>query len=89
MDLKYQEEKKLLETKIESLSDEVQRLSKSLKDKQQELTDILTRFAPLVSIHSEEISLEEDRKQRIDKHWKADVAILDAMLKQYRIKVLQ
>lgn len=36
-----------------------------LKQKENELEDVLTRFSPLVKIHADEKSLEEDRKDRI------------------------
>ena len=47
---------------------------------------MLTRFSPLVDIHTEKKSLEEDRKERIERHWKADLAILEIMLRKYRIR---
>jgi hypothetical protein len=53
------------------------------------LLDILTKFSPLVKIHAGEKSIEEDRKERIERHWKADVAILDVLLRKYRIKVFE
>ena len=34
----------------------------------------------MVKIHAEEKSLEEDRKERIERHWKADLSILEIML---------
>jgi hypothetical protein len=50
-----------------------------------ELEDVLTKFSPLVKIHADEKSLEEDRKERIERHWKADLSILEIMLKKYKI----
>jgi len=41
----------------------------------------------LVKIHAEQKSLEEDRKERIERHWKADLGILDIMLKKYKIRI--
>ena len=64
----------------------VDKANARLKDKQAELEDVLTRFQPLVKIHAEEKSLEEDRKERIEKHWKADIGILEVMLEKHRIK---
>jgi hypothetical protein len=58
-----------------------------LEEKEQELLDILTKFSPLVKIHAGEKSFEEDRKERIERHWKADVALLDVLLRKYKIKV--
>lgn len=49
------------------------------------MEDVLTRFSPLVKIHADEKSLEEDRKERIERHWKADLAILEIMLRKYKI----
>lgn len=56
-----------------------------LKEKELELEDVLTRFSPLVKIHAEEKTLEEDRKERIERHWKADVGILEIMLRKHKI----
>lgn len=47
---------------------------------------MLTRFSPLVKIHADEKSLEQDRKERIDRHWKADLTILEVMLQKYKIR---
>jgi len=40
----------------------------------------------LVKIHAEEKTIEEDRKERIERHWKGDVGILEVMLKRYKIR---
>lgn len=45
------------------------------------------KFSPLVKIHAGEKSIEDDRKERIEKHWKAEVRMLEVLLKKYRIKV--
>lgn len=47
---------------------------------------MLTRFSPLVKIHADEKSLEEDRRDRIERHWKADLSILEVMLRKYKIR---
>ena len=52
------------------------KLRNRLEEKEHELLDILTKFSPLVKIHAGEKSIEQDRKERIERHWKADVAIL-------------
>ena len=57
-----------------------------LKEKESELEDVLTRFQPLVKIHAEEKSIEEDRKERIERHWKGDISILEVMLNRYKIR---
>jgi hypothetical protein len=74
------------EMEIEYLKLTNQQSSTKLKEKELELEDVLTRFSPLVKIHADEKSFEEDRKERIERHWKADLAILDIMLKKYRIR---
>jgi hypothetical protein len=41
-----------------------------------------------VKIHAGEKSLEEDRKERIERHWKADIALLEVLLEKHKIRVL-
>jgi hypothetical protein len=72
---------------VTSLEDEIQRLEKSLSAKQEEIKNILTRFVPLLRIQAGEVSIEQDRKERIERHWKADLSILEVLLKQYKIKM--
>ena len=71
---------------LEHYKSSVDKANSRLKEKQSELEDVLTRFQPLVKIHAEEKSLEEDRKERIERHWKADIGILEVMLSKYKIR---
>lgn len=71
---------------MEYLKLELSKNATKLKEKEQEFEDMLTRFSPLVKIHADEKTLEEDRQERIDRHWKADLAILEIMLRKYKIR---
>ena len=53
------------EMQLEALKLEIDKNAGKLKQKELELEDVLTRFSPLVKIHADEKSLEEDRKERI------------------------
>jgi hypothetical protein len=67
----------------------IQRLESSLRDKQAEYEDVLRRFAPLVLISAGKKSLEDDRRERIERHWKADIALLEVLLEKHKIRALE
>lgn len=87
--LKLEEQERSSEMRISSLEEEVQRLENALMKKQEETADILTRFIPLLRLQTGEMTLEQDRKDRIQRHWKADLSILEVLLRQYKIKILE
>lgn len=88
-DTLIEELKKSHASEIELMRHKLDKTSQSLEEKQQELLDILTRFSPLVKIHAGEKSVEEDRKERIERHWKADLGLLEIILERYRIRVFE
>lgn len=78
--------KKSHEIEVEFFKMSLDKSAGRLKEKELELEDVLTRFSPLVKIHADEKSLEEDRQERLERHWKADLALLEIMLRKYRIR---
>lgn len=84
-----EELKKSHNVDTETANLKIQRLESSLRDKQAEYEDVLRRFAPLVLISAGKKSLEDDRRERIERHWKADIALLVVLLEKHKIQVLE
>lgn len=81
-----EELRKTHNTENEMANLKIQKLEATLKEKQTELYGILEQFAPLVKIHSKEKTVEDDRHERIEKHWKADIALLEVLLEKHKIR---
>lgn len=72
---------------MEVMKLEMQKLRKELTEKHEEFEDLLKRFTPLVKIHAGEKTIEQDRRERMERHWKADIALLQILLDKHKIQV--
>jgi short-subunit dehydrogenase involved in D-alanine esterification of teichoic acids len=66
----------------------IEKLNQSLREKQQEVLDILERFSPLMEYKMNESSIQAERKEKIEQHYAANLDLLAVILDKYRIVVL-